>query len=89
QGVFNDSVVISNAILSPNPVADILKVDGLDLMTNAQLILSNLSGVTLLQEYRLIGNGTLEMNISNLSPGIYMLTIIEGDKEINLKFVKK
>lgn len=89
QGVFNDSVVISNAILSPNPVADILKVDGLDLMTNVQIILSNLSGVTLLQEYRLIGNGTLEMNISNLSPGIYMLTIIEGDKEINLKFVKK
>ena len=89
QGVFNDSVVISNAILSPNPVADILKVDGLDLMTNVQLILSNLSGVTLLQEYRLIGNGTLEMNISNLSPGIYMLTIKEGDKEINLKFVKK
>ncbi|SHJ75385.1 Por secretion system C-terminal sorting domain-containing protein [Maribacter aquivivus] len=89
QGVFNDSVVISNAILSPNPVADILRVIGLDIMTEAQIIVSNVSGVTALQESRQISNGTLEMNISNLSPGIYMLTIVDGDKEINLKFVKK
>ncbi|WP_299325434.1 thrombospondin type 3 repeat-containing protein [uncultured Maribacter sp.] len=89
QGLFNDSVVISNAILSPNPVADILRVEGLDIMTEAQIILSNVSGVTTLQESRQINHGTLEMNISNLSPGIYMLTIVEGDKEINLKFVKK
>ncbi len=89
QGVFNDSIVLSNAILSPNPVTDMLRVEGLDIMTNAQVILSNLSGVTTLQERKQISNGTLEMNISNLSPGVYMLTIIDGDKEINLKFVKK
>lgn len=89
QGVFNDNVVISNAILTPNPVADMLRVEGLDMITNAQIIVSNVSGVTTLQESRQISNGTLEMNISNLSPGIYMLTIVEGDKEINLKFVKK
>ncbi|WP_291961096.1 T9SS type A sorting domain-containing protein, partial [Maribacter sp.] len=89
QGVFNDSVVINNAILSPNPVADLLRVEGLNIMTEAQIIVSNVSGVTTLQESRQINNGTLEMNISNLSPGMYMLTIVEGDKEINLKFVKK
>ncbi|WP_051941697.1 leucine-rich repeat domain-containing protein [Maribacter forsetii] len=89
QGVFNDSMVINNAILSPNPAADMLRVEGLDIMTNAQVILSNISGVTSLQESRKINNGTLEMNISNLSPGIYMLTIVDGDKETNLKFVKK
>ncbi len=89
QGVFNDNVVISNAILTPNPVADMLRVEGLDMITSAQIIVSNVSGVTTLQEIRQISNGTLEMNISNLSPGIYMLTIVEGDKEINLKFVKK
>ena len=89
QGVFNDSIVLSNAILSPNPVTDMLRVEGLDIMTNAQVILSNLSGVTTLQERKQISNGTLEMNISNLSPGVYMLTIIDGEKEINLKFVKK
>ncbi|WP_396632239.1 thrombospondin type 3 repeat-containing protein [Maribacter sp. R86514] len=89
QGVFNDSIVLSNAILSPNPVTDMLRVEGLDIMTNAQIILSNLSGVTTLQERKQISNGTLEMNISNLSPGVYMLTIIDGEKEINLKFVKK
>ncbi|WP_324023848.1 thrombospondin type 3 repeat-containing protein [Maribacter sp. BPC-D8] len=89
QGVFIDNVVISNAILTPNPVADMLRVEGLDIMNNVQVILSNISGVTSLQESRQINNGTLEMNISNLSPGIYMLTIADGDKEINLKFVKK
>lgn len=89
QGIFNDSVVISNAILTPNPVADMLRVEGLDIMTNALVILSNISGVTSLQESRQINNGTLEMNISNLSPGLYMLTILNGGKEINLKFVKK
>ena len=89
QGVFNDSVVISNAILTPNPVADMLRVEGLDMITSAQIIISNVSGITTLQESRQISNGTLEINISNLSPGIYMLTIVDGDKEINLKFVKK
>jgi len=89
QGVFNDNVVISNAILTPNPVADMLRVEGLDMITSAQIIVSNVSGATTLQESRQINHGTLEMNISNLSPGIYMLTIVDGDKEINLKFVKK
>ncbi|TDT46848.1 putative secreted protein (Por secretion system target) [Maribacter spongiicola] len=89
QGVFTDNVVISNAILTPNPVADMLQVEGLNMITSAQIIISNVSGVTTLQESRQISNGTLEMNISNLSPGIYMLTIVGGDKEINLKFVKK
>ncbi|MEP2238998.1 MAG: thrombospondin type 3 repeat-containing protein, partial [Maribacter sp.] len=89
QGIYYENVVISNAILTPNPVADILRVEGLNIMTEAQIIVSNVSGVTTLQESRQISNGTLEMNISNLSPGIYMLTIIDGDKEINLKFVKK
>ncbi|VXB70982.1 T9SS type A sorting domain-containing protein [Maribacter litoralis] len=89
QGVFKDSIVLSNAILSPNPVEDILRVEGLDMMTDAQIIVSNLSGVTSLQDNYQINYGTLEMNISNLSPGVYMLTIVDGDKEINLKFVKK
>ena len=59
------------------------------MMTDAQIIVSNLSGVTSLQDNYQINYGTLEMNISNLSPGVYMLTIVDGDKEINLKFVKK
>ncbi|APQ17814.1 leucine-rich repeat domain-containing protein [Maribacter hydrothermalis] len=89
QGVYNDNVMVNNAILSPNPVGEGLKVEGIEIMSNAQILITNLNGVTVLLENKQITNGTLEMNISNLSPGIYMLTIIDGEKEINLKFVKK
>ena len=89
QGIFNDSVIIDNAILSPNPVADILTVEGLDEMANAQILISNLNGATAIAENSQISGGTLEMNISSLSPGLYLLTITNGEKEINIKFVKK
>ncbi|SFR63179.1 T9SS type A sorting domain-containing protein [Maribacter stanieri] len=89
QGIYNDSVIIDNAILSPNPVADILTVEGLDEMANAQILISNLNGATAIAENSQISGGTLEMNISSLSPGLYLLTITNGEKEINIKFVKK
>lgn len=89
QGVFNDSVIVNNAILSPNPVADVLKVEGLESMGDAQIVISNLNGTTALLESKQITSGILEMNISSLSPGIYVLTITNGEKDINIKFVKK
>tara|TARA_R110002051_G_scaffold66515_1_gene120410 strand:- start:4533 stop:7865 length:3333 start_codon:yes stop_codon:yes gene_type:complete len=89
QGVYSDSIMVNNAVLSPNPVDDILKVEGLESMPNAQILITNLNGVTTLLKNKQITNGTFEMNISNLSPGIYLLTLNNGEKEINLKFVKK
>ena len=58
-------------------------------MANAQILISNLNGVTAIAENSQISGGTLEMNISSLSPGLYLLTITNGEKEINIKFVKK
>ncbi|WP_405380321.1 thrombospondin type 3 repeat-containing protein [Maribacter sp. LLG6340-A2] len=89
QGIFNDNIVINQAILSPNPVAETLRVEGLDNMNNAQILIANVNGVTAIRTSSEIINGELSMDISNLDPGVYMLTVIESEKEINLKFVKK
>ncbi|TVZ16701.1 thrombospondin type 3 repeat-containing protein [Maribacter sp. MAR_2009_72] len=89
QGIFNDNIVINQAILSPNPVAETLRVEGLDNMNNAQILIANVNGVTAVRSSSEINNGELSMDISNLDPGVYMLTVLENEKEINLKFVKK
>ncbi|SNR28624.1 Por secretion system C-terminal sorting domain-containing protein [Maribacter sedimenticola] len=89
QGTFSEHLIINKAILSPNPVAETLRVEGLDTMNNAQVLIANLNGVTALHTTSVISNGIFSMDISNLDPGVYMLTILENEKEINLKFVKK
>lgn len=58
---------------------------------NVKLVLNDLTGrdiKTLLNEFKQQGKYTFELNGKDLSPGIYFLKIISGDKSQTIKVVK-
>ncbi len=71
----------------PNPVADVLYVEGLNTSSSSMFSISNLSGVILQQANFTPGNQSIVVNM--LKSGVYNLTIEQNFKTVNLKFIKR
>jgi len=61
----------------PNPTADILKIE-LNQDADKIILISDIGQV--LQEYKAIKKGTLEIYLSKFSPGLYFIQLYIGDK---------
>jgi len=71
----------------PNPVKDILQIDGLDASVKTNISIVDLSGRILAKH--LVNNSSHSWNIKQLPAGNYYLTIEAGKKITTLKFIKE
>lgn len=83
---------ISNEIkIYPNPVTDYVKIAyALDRNTKVTIKLTDLSGrevSDLLSEFRGAGNWEETFDLSNLTPGIYLLKVSKGNNMVNQKLI--
>ncbi len=74
-------------IVYPNPAQDDLRLYSQDDITDAQVDVLDMSGKTLLKT-RLDGPAYDHINISSLSPGIYIVRIRTNDSDKSLRFIK-
>lgn len=80
QGTFDEAILVNDkATIYPNPFGDMLfiKLGGNQTSTVAVNI-SNSSGVKVFQQNYQNATGTLQINVSNLESGFYLLTV--GDQ---------
>jgi hypothetical protein len=81
--------VVSNELLSfnifPNPVKDVLNVQSQD--TISKIAIYNIMG----QEVRVLtpNSSNLEVDLSGLDAGVYVIKVLSNDKEMSKKFIKK
>ena len=80
QGTFDEAILVNEkATIYPNPFGDMLfiKLGGNQTSTVAVNI-SNSSGIKVFQQTYQNATGTLQINVSNLDSGFYLLTV--GDQ---------
>ncbi|MBZ9631819.1 T9SS type A sorting domain-containing protein [Salegentibacter sp. LM13S] len=80
--------------VSPNPASDIIKVKFEDEVKinkseDVILVLYNLSGHKIKQERVGIPNSYMELKVSDLKKGIYILKIISEERQETHKIIKK
>ena len=83
-----DFTVTTGFSIYPNPVRDVLKIDGIDASVKTQIGVSSLYGKVIFQS-RSSGSDSYTANVSKLKPGIYYVTIKEKGKSVMLKFIKQ
>ena len=72
----------------PNPASDLLKISLIEEITHdTKVVLYDEMGRVILSDNIHVGQKDLELNISELNEGVYILSIF--DKTTNLKFIKK
>jgi hypothetical protein len=78
---------IASIALSPNPAQDLLSVHLGKQLQNVSIRLLNINGKTVLEEENLSGMD-FDLNISNLSNGIYFVELSNANQLARAKFVK-
>ena len=80
---------IPNLNIYPNPVKELLTVEGMENSEHISLLkLLNISGEILhMKEYET--NTRLQLNVSHLQPGVYFIKIINKDKTYLSRFIKE
>ena len=81
---FENGVAI---ILYPNPVKDILSIDGLNASTTNHLSIVDVKGKVIAATNT--KNAHYEWNVQALSKGIYYLRIESNGRSVNIKFIKQ
>lgn len=89
--VFDMEPVVLNATaiapfsIYPNPVEDVVYIDGLASFTHVSIV--SLDGTIVSKIQSLRGNQALD--VSHLSPGVYLIQLVDSDRAIVRKFIKK
>lgn len=89
----NDSISSSSAIslkLSPNPASNFLNITTAGLQQNlkTQVSIISISGAVMKTVQSNPSNQIIQLDISSLSPGIYIVKVVGGDKILSKQFVK-
>ncbi|MBV9963142.1 MAG: T9SS type A sorting domain-containing protein [Parafilimonas sp.] len=83
----SQQVKTSNILLSPNPVKDILHLNGMQSSTTKNIFITDVAGRTVAQFNT--SSNLYSCNVSKLAPGMYFITVEENKKLAYLKFVKE
>ncbi|PIF01148.1 MAG: alpha-amlyase [Maribacter sp.] len=91
QGLYEETIFLANKILvHPNPVKDnLLFIDLYNL--NEPMVkvgIHTISGKQISNTSHIVNNGQVQINLSNIPTGIYILKINAGEKTYNYKIVK-
>ncbi len=73
----------------PNPATNVVNVLGLLNSMKADIVVSDIYGNIVLKHQWQIKNKALNLPISNLEPGIYMISIRSQEQHVKTKFYKK
>jgi hypothetical protein len=69
----------------PNPTTDFLTIQNSSNTQIDKIIVSDISGKTVLQQ----NQNASQVNVQNLSKGMYLLQVVSGAKNWQSKFVKE
>jgi len=72
----------------PNPASNVVNILGLQNSTRAKIVISDISGNTVLQHEWAIRNNAVSIPIPNLNAGIYVVRIESIEQKIQTKFYK-
>ena len=78
--------VVNGLAVYPNPVSDILKIANADNLANASFSIVDILGKTVIQSKALNNNA---IDVSNLSSGVYVLSVSSENGAKQFKFQKK
>ena len=78
--------LVNSLSVYPNPVSDILKIANADNLVNASFSIVDILGKTVIQSKALSNNA---IDVSNLSSGVYVLSVSSEDGAKQFKFQKK
>jgi hypothetical protein len=85
-GVGENELKLFNIV--SNPVTDLLIVELPQILTNAKLSIHDLLGKTVFTQ-TVNETQTIDVNISNLNQGLYLISIESDNKKQTLRFIKK
>ena len=72
--------------LSPNPAINQLLIRPIGLIEKADYVIRDMTGRVIIKN---VLYGTESIDISTYSPGVYLVQVKEGDREVKMKFVKQ
>ncbi len=73
----------------PNPATNVVNVLGLINTAKADIMISDIYGNTILAYQWAIRRNALNIPISTLEPGAYIISIFSEDQQVRTKFYKK
>ena len=94
--IISDSLLLSmpdvlfrseDLIIAPNPADNILSINFLPGVLSSGILISDAYG-KVVKSFFAVNNQTLSFSIADLSDGMYFITIINGNKIVNKKFLK-
>ena len=89
QGKYEETILINEARIFPNPTSDKVQIVGLTNTDNAAVSISNMSG-TVLKKYTLkVKNTPILIPIDFLPQGIYLIRVKSKEQDFQTKVVKK
>jgi hypothetical protein len=72
----------------PNPAASVLKIKNANKLANFSLTVSSVDGKQLIEnDYK--SETDIDLNISDLKPGVYFLTMTQGSEKSVMKFIRE
>ncbi|EAR02248.1 T9SS type A sorting domain-containing protein [Maribacter sp. HTCC2170] len=73
----------------PNPATNVVNILGLKNSENSNILISDVYGNVVLHHQWRIKNNALNIPISTLEPGIYVVSIHSKEQKLQTKFYKK
>ncbi|EHQ26880.1 Glycosyl hydrolase family 32 domain protein [Mucilaginibacter paludis DSM 18603] len=89
QGVFEKSINLDLVSLYPNPVVDKLTIDlGGNNVPQANVEIRNIFGKLMFSK-TFVNNGVLNVDVSSLQSGLYVVNLLLGTTQTDYKIIKK
>ena len=85
MGIEKKELTSNNILVFPNPAQDFINIETTLNTEIEKVIVTDISGKTILEQ----NQKTNQVNIQNLSKGIYLLQILSEDKKWQSKFLKE
>jgi len=75
--------------LYPNPAEDYVFITASNLSGKAEIEISNMLGQQVITRHKITDKQTIMIDVKNLSTGIYIIKLTDGDKSFSSKFIVK
>jgi hypothetical protein len=82
----------ANILLSPNPVQDVLRIEGLSAASSglsSSKTISIIDATGKLLKHVTTASESYSFDVKQLPAGIYLIRVTDGDKMAGLKFIKQ
>lgn len=89
QGIFKDAIFLGKVTAYPNPVIDTLHLSGISGSETSEISIVNLSGTVVRRELKNSAGGSITINLSDLSTGIYVVFVKTAEQDSTFKIIKK